>query len=144
VIRKLRNTLIAVREQSGPDFSGVGLILYSNLAMLPIFPLRRTVPQIDEYDVIGSLAKIASVSSEYHDGFHLISSKWKITHVAQYFSPPIIETAEVDRTKLFGGRYLAALFGSSLPGVMLCGVASNGFGIAIFKSGKEVLFEELP
>jgi hypothetical protein len=86
---------------------------------------------------------MASWRSDFHDGFHLMSTEWKLTQVAQYFSPPIVPHLEVDRQKLFGGRYLAALFGSVLPGVELTGTASNGFGMAVFRHGREVYFEPL-
>jgi hypothetical protein len=59
--------------------------------------------------------------------------------VSQYFSPPIVANT-LDRTKLFGGRYVAALFGSAIQGVELTGIASRGFGIAVFKDGSERLF----
>jgi hypothetical protein len=50
----------------------------------------------------------------------------------------------IDRSKRFGGRYLAALFGSALPDVWAAGIASPGFGIAIFERGAEVLYEKTP
>jgi hypothetical protein len=143
VIEKLTDLLVAVRNKADREFSGIGIIVYKNSISLPIFPLRLTSPQLNENDIVGSLAKISSLDSEYHDGFHLISCQWKITHVAQYFSPPVVSTLNVDRTRLFGGRYIAALFGSTLPDIECCGIASNGFGVAVFKNGKEVLFKEL-
>src|SRR5205823_12332189 len=87
--------------------------------------------------------QVAARNSEHHDGFHVISSTWRLTRVAQYFSPPIIPDAQIDRSKRFGGRYLAALFGSGIPGVLASGIASEGFGIAVFRGGKETFFEDL-
>jgi len=142
LIKQLGITLSRVREAAGQDFSGVGVILYADATNLPICPLSPTGYQLERGNLIETLAKIASIHSEFHDGFHLINEDWRLTQVAQYFSPPIIQNAKIDRTKHFGGRYLAAQFGSALPGVILCGVASNGFGLAIFQSGVEVHFEE--
>jgi len=95
-------------------------------------------------ELITSLAAISVHDCEYHDGFHIVSSDWRLIRVSQYFSPPIVANPTIDRTKLFGGRYVAALFGSAIPGVQLTGIASRGFGIAVFKDGTERLFEESP
>lgn len=141
MIEHLRNTLIRVQRIAGRDFSGVGLIVHRHGAVLPLFPLRlnAALPKTD--CVEQALAAVALTQSDLHDGFHLLSTDWRITAIAQYFSPPILVDAEIDRSKNFGGRYLAALFGSALPGVALSGVASNPFGLAIFESGREVHFE---
>jgi len=53
----------------------------------------------------------------------------------------MIDGVMIDRTKVFGGRYIAALFGSAIPGVQLAGIASRGFGIAVFENGSERYFE---
>lgn len=142
MLKSLKKLLNEVQTKSGSDFSGVGIIVHDRAHDLPIFPLRLSYPMINETQIVDSLIKIASKSSKYHDGFHLISKDWKLTHVSQYFSPPIVEKTEVDRSKLFGGRYLAALFGSSLPDVLFTGIASSDFGVAIFKSGKEIYYKK--
>jgi hypothetical protein len=64
----------------------------------------------------------------------------RLVRLAQYFSPPIVPSAAIDRSKRFGGRYLAALFGSALPGVLATGVASRDFGIAVFRDGREIRY----
>ncbi|MFK2890825.1 hypothetical protein [Dyella flagellata] len=87
------------------------------------------------------LAHISTLTSEFHDGFHVISTQGQLLKIAQYFSPPIVTNAEIDYGKVFGGRYLAALFGSALSQVTAAGIASNGFGIAVFRRGVEVHFE---
>jgi hypothetical protein len=61
--------------------------------------------------------------------------------VAQYFSPPIPPNVAVSYSKNFGGRYLAAMFGSALPSVVASGIATPTFGIAIFEGGREVYFK---
>ena len=137
---KLRKTLNEVMKLSGKNFSGVGVIIYENINDIPIFPLRETSPDINENEITESIIKLSSTSCQYHDGFHLISKEWQITHISQYFSPPILEDVEIDMSKLFGGRYIAALFGSSLPNVLYTGIASRGFGQAMFQSGKEIYY----
>ena len=112
--------------------------------ILPIVPLRRESTLLGALDLIASLAKISVPDSEYHDGFHITSSDWRLIRVSQYFSPPIVANATIDRRKGFGARYAAALLGSAIPEVQLAGIASRGFGIAVFKDGFERLFENTP
>lgn len=141
-IEDLRDILRDVVKRRTIDFSGVGVIVCNSLKSLPILPLSKSEPRFEECDLVTQLVAIASRSSEYHDGFHVISDAWRLTRVAQYFSPPIVADAVIDRSKRFGGRYLAALFGSAIPTVRLSGIASEGFGIAIFQGCREVFFEE--
>jgi len=140
MVKKLKDILLNVKYGAKKDFSGLGVIIYSDVASLPIFPLRDTKPTISSDNIVNSLIELSSLTSEYHDGFHLLSENLELTHVSQYFSPPIISNVEVNRNKLFGGRYLAALFGSCLSGVIYTGITSNGFGTAIFQGGKEIIF----
>jgi hypothetical protein len=142
LIESMKDTLRSVMARRTYDFSGIGLIVCSSPEKLPIVPLSKSKPNFDESDLVRQLITIASRSSAYHDGFHIISQTWQLTRVAQYFSPPIAEYAVIDRSKRFGGRYLAALFGSSIPVVSLSGIASEEFGIAVFEQGREIFFEE--
>jgi len=144
MIVKLHSILKEVQETAGDDFTGVGVLVCNMPDTLPILPLRPVSTLPGTKDLIESLATISVYNSEYHDGFHVVSSDWRLIRVSQYFSPPIVINATIDRTKLFGGRYVAALFGSAIHGVHLAGIASRGFGIAIFKDGSEPLFEAAP
>ena len=141
-IEWLRDTLRGVMKLRTPDFSGVGVIVCNSPESLPIVPLIRSSPRLDAEDLISQLVAISSRRSDHHDGFHIISEAGRLTRVAQYFSPPIIPDAAIDRSKRFGGRYLAALYGSAIPEVRLSGIASEGFGIAIFRACREVFFED--
>jgi hypothetical protein len=144
MITKLRRILWHVQNTAGDRFSGVGVLICDAPDTLPILPLRPVSTLSSGADLIASLAAISVPESEYHDGFHVVSSGWKLTRVSQYFSPPIMPNVQIDRTKLFGGRYIAALYGSAIRGVKVAGIASRGFGIAVFKDGSERLFELLP
>jgi hypothetical protein len=141
MIAKLRSVLWQVHEGAGNEFSGVGVLVCDAPDTLPILPLRPVSTLSGGMDLVGALTAISVPDSEYHDGFHIVSSDWRLTRVSQYFSPPIVANATIDRTKLFGGRYIAALFGSAIHSVQLAGIASRGFGIAVFKNGSERLFE---
>jgi hypothetical protein len=139
---RLRQILRDIVRRRTDDFSGIGLIVCDSPEMLPLFPLSEPLTPAVPSDLVSYLVGISSRSSSYHDGFHVISRSWQLTRVAQYFSPPIVLRAEIDRSKRFGGRYLAALFGSAISGVSMSGIASEGFGIAIFRDGREVIYED--
>lgn len=135
-----RSLLYEARVESGANFSGIGIVVCNSIIDLPIIGLRDTTPDITG-DAVKILAEISSYKSEYHDGFHILNENGKLTHVAQYFSPPIVNEAYFDRSRLIGGRFVAALFGSTMSGVKMTGIVSEGHGISIFKNGKEVHFE---
>ena len=141
VIIELRNLLWQVQAAAGKEFSGLGLLVCDTPEQLPIIPLRPKSNPPHRRNLIDSLVAISSPSSEYHDGVHIVSTEWGLTLVSQYFSPPIVKDAVIDRSRVFGGRYLAALFGSAIPGVTLSGIASKEFGVAIFENGFERHFE---
>jgi len=144
MIETLRNILWQVQKNAGANFSGLGLLVCDAPETLPIVPLRPASSPPHGLSLVDSLVDISRPDSEYHDGFHIVSSDWTLSRVAQYFSPPIVNDAVVDQSKVFGGRYMAALFGSSIPDVQLSGIVSRGFGIAIFSCGVEQYFEVAP
>lgn len=143
MIARLRATLAEVCALAGADFSGIGIIVHRPDAKLPIHPLRLHAPVPNGESIEHSLAAIASNESDLHDGFHLLTTDWRISAVAQYFSPPVPSNPQINWDRRFGGRYLAAQFGSALTGVELCGIATTSLGIAIFRHGREVHFETL-
>lgn len=135
-----RNLLYEARLKSGVDFSGIGIVICNSLVDLPIVSLRDTTPDITD-SVVQALSELSSYKNKYHDGFHILNENGELTHVAQYFSPPIVQEVCFDRSRLVGGRFVAALFGSAISGVVMTGVVSEGHGLSIFKDGKEVYFE---
>lgn len=126
-----------VSGAAGADFSGVGVIVAASIETLPIIALRPTSKPNVDTTTSTALAEISHPWHEYHDGFHVLTPELKIERVAQYFSPPIVSVVHIDRQKRFGGRYLAALFGSLVPGVLITGIASRHFGVAVFCQGVE-------
>lgn len=138
---EFRNLLYEIGFNSSADFSGVGIVVCDSPADLPVVSLRYTAPDIAGL-VAHVLSELSSHKSKYHDGFHILNKKGELTHVAQYFSPPIVQEACIDRSRLVGGRFVAALFGSAISGVIMTGIVSEGHGLSIFKNGKEVHFEE--
>ena len=134
----LLELLIKVDERAGVDFSGTGVIVSTQVDDLPILAIRPVSDPGEVANVIDLLATISNPAQEHHDGFHVLDPDLRIIRLGQYFSPPIVLSAQIDRTKRFGGRYLAALFGSMLPGVLATGIASRDFGIALFREGHEI------
>jgi hypothetical protein len=141
VICRFVELLKQVQIGAGPNFTGIGLILCDAPDTLPILPIHVANHALPIGELSNFLARISQPEHELHDGFHIISSHLNLVRIAQYFSPPIVSHAVIDRSKRFGGRYLAALFGSALPHVRLTGIASSGFGVAVFKHAREIVHE---
>ncbi|WP_442129066.1 hypothetical protein [Rhizobium leguminosarum] len=87
---------------------------------------------------VEALLAISDKMSEFHDGFHVLSSSLEIQLISQYFSPPIKGLTFPSKDRVVGGRYAAALFGSTLAGVVATGVISTSYGIAVFVGGAEI------
>lgn len=139
IAENLFSLLRSVRNESGDLFSGIGVLVSDAPHMLPTFPLRPESVTPNIGSKIGILSSISRDSSDLHDGFHILSSTLEIISLSLYFSPPILPSVVmVDSHARFGGRYLAGLFGSALPGVIAAGVASSHYGVVVFKDGKEV------
>lgn len=136
----LLELLVDVDARAGVDFSGIGVIVSARPQDLPILALRPVSDPGEAADVAHVLATVSNPAHEYHDGFHVLGPDLRLLLLAQYFSPPIVPSAPIDRSKRFGGRYLAGLFGSALPGVLATGIASRDFGIAVFREGREMAY----
>src|SRR5687767_8296047 len=124
LVTRLHRLLSTIRDQSGKDFSGVGLLVSAAPEELPIVPLRSTGAVWDQKSTLEVLVTISHRANEFHDGFHILSPELDVRMVSLYFSPPIVTGLDVDPARGVGGRYMAALFGSALPSIMAAGVAS--------------------
>ncbi len=130
-------------ERRTSDFAGVGVILYSSLEALPIFSLRDQEPEVIDSSPATTLALISSRKCSFHDGFHLMNHNLKLTHYSQYFSPPVVESVVIEKRNAVGGRYVAAAFGSTIKGVLLCGVVSTDLTLSVLQEGREVFSERI-
>lgn len=142
-VMELKGLLSSVRANAGPLFTGTGLLVSDEPGRLPLYPLRDPVVLPLADNITECLARVSVPASALHDGFHVISTSGQLLLVAQYFSPPIVHGAHVDYRRPFGGRYLAALFGSTLPSVVMAGIASASLGVAVFRNGREEYAEDL-
>lgn len=141
MLEQLADLLVNVAALSGEEFSGVGVIVMEDDAILPAFPMRVDVAVNSSVGSAQLLAEISHLDNDLHDGFHILNADLKIISLAQYFSPPIPSGVLPNRDRAFGGRYLAALFGSSLPGVIFTGISTPKLGVAVFKDGNEIFFQ---
>lgn len=131
-----------IQQLAGSGFSGAGILVSDKPEVLPLLPLRSLPPSGANRPVAEVLAELCQNASPFHDGFHVLSSRGELTLFSQYFSPPIQQEIPVNRSKRIGSRYMAALFGSALPAVQLIGTCSKDSGLAVFRDGKEIFFEE--
>lgn len=138
---EFKDLLYSIGANPVKDFSGIGVIVCDSTSYLPIVSLRDNYPNT-EGSSSHVLSEISSLKSKYHDGFHVINTKGELTHVAQYFSPPIVDEILIDKSRIVGGRFIAALFGSVLEGVIMIGIVSKNRKASIFIDGKEVYFED--
>ncbi len=129
---------VYVRSRS---FSGIGLVVYSGLESISFTSLRKEKPsltdlKVDDDSLISFLVEISKYGSEFHDGFHFMTENAKLTHVAQFVSPPIVESEFIHWDN--GARSRAAQYLSFVNGVVLCGIVSSKGGLSIYSNGKAV------
>jgi hypothetical protein len=137
-IELLRKLLDDVRRRAGQSFSGIGVLVCGDIIGLPIVPLRPLTPAPHSYSTRETLVTISDEAHDQHDGFHILTPDFELVKLSQYFSPPIVPRVDTYPQRHFGGRYMAALFGSALPQVLASGIASANYGVAVFEHGREV------
>ena len=137
-IERVQALLQAIRDNASAQFTGIGIIVSDVPSSLPIASLRRESQVMLRRPTIEVLLEISDENSDYHDGFHVLSSDLRLQLISQYFSPPIA-AIPLPRDSSFGGRYAAALYGSTLKTVIATGIVSKNYGIAMFVAGTEIL-----
>lgn len=135
---RVRQLLRTVRADAGQDFSGIGILVTTTPDRLPIVPLRPPFRLDTALPVERVLADISHADNEFHDGFHILSPRLDLILHSHYFSPPVVPGLATDPGRRLGGRYMAALFGSCLDGVLAAGVASTAYGVIVFEGGREI------
>ncbi|MGQ5313677.1 hypothetical protein ACULMH_08630 [Xanthomonas arboricola pv. corylina] len=131
-----------------PDFAGLGVVFYTKLNRLPFLQLAADslVPKLS---VIGSreiatqLLEVSRVQSCWHDGFHFVDmSEERLTHLAQFVSPPLPEAGDFIPA-LTGARLMTASLASLVEGIAHVGIISNRRELLLFSGGKCVLAEKI-
>src|SRR5690606_2947594 len=133
-----------VQSHATHAFSGLGLTFYSSLADLPIVALGdqalfpQTLPVADRRTMASLLAEISTLTSPWHDGFHLIdASSFALTHISQFLSPPVEFLRQSNSQGLpLGARHMAAMAGSRIASVSYTALLSNKGAPAVFQQGR--------
>ena len=127
-----------------PNFSGIGMILYDadifdhswHKDLRPSIQCPKDV-RLNEEKTLPILFEIAEKSSKVHDGFHFFDYTSELmTHVAQYFFPPIVHGLCVNEN--YGTRYHSAQYGSCIEGIILTGAINSDNQYHVFRKGRSV------
>lgn len=136
--RLLRLLTELKKEGPGNKFTGAGIVVYESLDDLPIFLMSENSCVEPDADVYATILKSSSAANPSHDGFNMITSNFKITHRNVYIAPQIKTDVTFDKRNGYGARYVTAIMGSAVPGILFTAVVSNSYGIVIFENGKAV------
>lgn len=124
------------------DFSGTGVLFYDDLCDLPFVSLGAEHPARPRLPISGIgriapvLAQVSSLSSSFHDGFHFIELKHeRLTHLAQFVSPPIPNLSEEPEPKASGARHMTALLSSRVRGIVGVGILASAGEVYYYESG---------
>ena len=136
----LLKLLIEIDKHKARTFTGLGLIMFSDIGNLPKASMKNVEPYLHlpliSYDeVLNFLIKSARATNKYHDGFHLLNKNLELTHVAQYLAPRITKT-QIEHE--FGSRYTTAIYASKMPGIIASGVLSKNYPPTVFRKGKSI------
>jgi DNA integrity scanning protein DisA with diadenylate cyclase activity len=129
LLRKLK------REVPGNTFTGTGVVVYESLENLPLFMMSENSEVNGDANLYSTILESSLATNPNHDGFNMVNSDLKITHRNVYFAPPIKKEVNFNNHNGYGTRYVAALMGSTISGVLLTAVVSNSYGIVIFENG---------
>lgn len=141
-VLELMSDIASLRDRA--NFSGLGLIFYRPPLSLPVLPLGDAqqfpyrLPASGAGQMSQLLAEISSLTSPWHDGFHLVSSDlFAITHISQFFSPPIdIDLPEFSSLAPMGARQMAAVLGSMLASVDYVALLNGRAQLSVFQRGR--------
>jgi hypothetical protein len=142
---RLASLLRAARAGAAARFTGLGVVLYEDLIRLPYLSLQApawiaAVPTGDAA-VTTELSRIATVHSPWHDGFHFVRvSDMRLTHVAQFVSPPLDPAGSFVPSER-GARHMAAALASMVEGIVCVGVVPAHGEVAVYRSGRRVCGE---
>lgn len=143
VIENFLNLLIDLSEAEDKSFSGAGFVLYDDPKTLKQYHCNlvndeQTLPflKLGTDELLLYLTKISNYQHPYHDGFHFINGDGVLTHVAQFFSPPVSQL--IPNVQGQGARTFCSQCGSNIEGVILMGSVSSNRNIYLFENGKLV------
>jgi hypothetical protein len=123
------------------DFTGTGIVVYkTTIESLPVIPLVRdsVLDQsiIDETEILTYLISISRYEDHRHDGFHFVHVNKGLTHISQFFSPPIPNGYCPNKFGI-GARYRASEIGSLLEEIFEIIVLGRDGEVSVFNKGVE-------
>lgn len=131
------------------DFSGLGIVFYDSLASLPFLPLEVAGRESSYLPVFGLgaisdvLARTASRSSHWHDGFHFVhTGTVSLTHLCQFIAPPLPDMGDAF-PRASGARHMTALLASRVNGIATSGLLTQDRVVSIYESGLLTMNETL-
>lgn len=143
MIEYFLDLLLALTKWQSEDFSGIGLVLYHDMSKLShyhnnLIAKNNSLPllKLGTSSLLEYLVMISDYRHPFHDGFHFIDNTGILTHVAQFFSPPVCKWTKGVHGQ--GARTLCAQYGSNIDGVTLVGSISSNKNIYLFENGNLV------
>ncbi|QXH48129.1 diadenylate cyclase [Pseudomonas xanthosomatis] len=125
------------------QFSGVGIVFYNDLQLLPMTALGSTATPkphlpISQIDTIArTLTILSDLQSPWHDGFHLINSDSQaLTHISQFLAPPLDHLPDNKYSRPSGARLMTAMLSSMVTGIDCIGVLNTSGEITIYQNGR--------
>lgn len=143
IVNDFIDLLLELSKHKNQNFSGAGIVLYKNINLLSKYHCdlvndsQISMPlKLGTHNLISYLLEISSYQHPYHDGFHFINGNGVLTHVAQFFSPPV--SKPMPNILGQGARTFCSQCGSTIKGVVMVGSISSSSKIYLFENGKLV------
>lgn len=140
ITKEVYRLLKKIAEAAGNDFSGVGIIVYDE----DVFDENRHCDlrpdvhcphlHVADEQMVTYLLGISAYGHALHDGFHMVNKEGYLTHVAQYFVPPIVK--ELSPNQEHGVRLYSSMCGSMIEGVLFIGMISSNNQVFLFVNGE--------
>lgn len=139
VAQRLHAELMLLANETGRDFTGVGVLVWDGSTPIPVLQMRKAQPgQSARAAPHERLHELAREGGPFHDGFHVLNERLELVTASVYFSPPVRTSTSLPEDFAFGGRYLAAAFGSCVAGIICTGVLSQHYGPIVFEQGRQL------
>lgn len=143
VVNAFVNMLTELSVTRSQHFSGAGFVLYNDLVELSQYHCNlvndgQLIPplKLGTKSLMTYLLEISKYQHPYHDGFHFINGEGVLTHVAQFFSPPV--NKYLPKILGQGARTFCSQCGSNVNGVLMVGSVSSNRSIYLFEKGNLV------
>lgn len=135
-----------IKSKENNYFSGIGLVVYdskfdhaSHCDLRP--DIKSPCYSVTDDNICDYFVNISDYHHTLHDGFHMMNNDGILTHVAQYFVPPVVKGLTPNQEH--GVRLFSSMCGSTIGGVLFIGVISSSNKIYIFQSGEYINIDKL-